>query len=75
MNLFRAEEHVRNWPDYDPLSAESIMPISDWATAFSGSLFKKRLQPDYLNKWKEYAPEMLSTLQKFGKSGPFWVPE
>jgi len=50
------------------------MPLSDWAAAFSGQLFKKRMAPDYLSRMKEYAPEMIQTLQKLGKTGPFWVP-
>jgi len=74
MNLFRSEEHVENWPHYDSVSAESIMPLSNWATAFSGPLFRNRLQPDYLSRVKEYAPVMLSTLGKLGKTGSFWTP-
>lgn len=75
MNLFRSEEHVRNWPHYDPVSTDSIMPLSDWALVFSGPLMKKRLEPDYLAKVKEYAGELLLSLKKLGKSGPFWTPE
>jgi hypothetical protein len=75
MNLFRSEEHVKNWPLYDPISAESIMPLSDWALAFSGPLFKKRMEPDYLSRKGEYAPELFLTLQKLGKAGAFWTPE
>jgi len=74
MNLFRSEEHVKNWPLYDSVSAESIMPLTNWATAFSGPLFRNRLQPDYLSRLKEYAPVMLSTLEKLGKRGSFWTP-
>ena len=74
MNLFRSEEHVRIWPFYDPDSAESIMPLSNWATAFSGPLFRNRLEPDYLSRVKEYAPLMLFSLEKLGKKGPFWTP-
>jgi hypothetical protein len=75
MNLFRSEEHVKNWPLYDSLSAESIMPLSEWATVFSGPLFRNRLEPDYLSRVKEYASEMLLSLKKLGKAGPFWTPK
>jgi hypothetical protein len=74
MNLFRSEEHVKQWSLYDPVSAESIMPLSNWATAFSGPLFRNRLQPDYLSRVSEYASEMILTLKKLGKEGPFWTP-
>jgi hypothetical protein len=74
MNLFRSEEHVKNWSLYDSISAESIMPLSNWAQAFSGPLFRNRLEPDYLARVKEYAPELFLSLKKFGKAGRFWTP-
>jgi len=74
MNLFRSEEHVRNWVHYDPVSAESIMPLSNWALAFSGPLHRNRLEPDYFSRQNEYASEMFLLLNKLGKAGPFWTP-
>ncbi len=74
MNLFRSEEHVKNWSLYESISAESIMPLSNWALAFSGPLHRNRLKPDYLSRGKEYAPELLLSLKKLGKAGPFWNP-
>jgi len=75
MNLFRSEEHVKNWPQYDPGSAESIMPLSSWAQAFSGPLFRKRLEPDYLGHVMDYAAQLFATLKELGRSGPFWTPQ
>ncbi len=75
MNLFRSEEHAKNWAHYDPVSAESIMPLSNWAKVFSGPLMKNRLQPDYLARVKEYASELILSLKQVGKAGPFWIPE
>ena len=75
MNLFRSEEHVKAWPFYDVISAESIMPLSDWAMAFSGPLHRKRMEPDYLSRINEYAPELFASLKKLGRTGPFWTPE
>ncbi len=74
MNLFRSEEHVKNWASYDPISAESIIPVAGYAQVFSGSLFKNRLTPDYLSRIKDYAGEFIKTLQSMGKGGPFWIP-
>jgi hypothetical protein len=74
MNLFRSEEHLKNWSQYDPISADSIMPVADWAQAFSGPLHKNRLEPDYLSRVKEYASEMFLLLRKLGKEGSFWTP-
>ena len=74
MNLFRSEEHVKNWTLYASNSAESIIPVVGYAQAFSGPLFKNRLAPNYLSRLQEYSGEFLKTLQKMGKGGPFWIP-
>ena len=51
------------------------MPLSDWALVFSGPLMRKRLEPDYLSRVKEYATELILSLKRLGKAGPFWSPE
>ena len=57
MNLFRSEEHVRNWSLYAPESADGIMPLADYAILFSTGLFRERLQPDYLLRLPQFMPE------------------
>jgi hypothetical protein len=74
MNLFRSEGHVKNWLQYDSISAESIMPLSSWSLAFSGPLHRNRLEPNYLSRAQDYAAEMFVLLKKFGKAGQFWTP-
>ncbi len=65
---------MKNWSQYDVVSAQSIMPVADWALAFSGPLFRNRLAPDYLSRVGEYKPELFVSLQKLGKTGAFWTP-
>lgn len=72
MNLFRSEEHVKKWPLYLRMAEDYIMPVSDWAQVFSGPLFRRRLEPDYLAKSDEYFEEYQSSLREFGKQSPFW---
>jgi len=72
MNLFRSEEHVRNWPQYDPESADGTMPLSDYVTLFSTGLFRERLKPDYLLRLSQFLPEWIGTLASLGKTGAFW---
>jgi hypothetical protein len=74
MNLFRSEEHVKNWSLYDPISEESIMPVADWANVLSGPLARKMLEPDYLSRLEEYYGVMFGKLQSLGKAGSFWTP-
>jgi hypothetical protein len=72
MNIFRSEEHVKRWPLYYRMAEDYIMPVSDWAQVFSGPLFRKRLEPDYLANSEEYFEEYQSSLRHFGKQSPFW---
>jgi len=75
MNLFRSEEHVKNWSLYDPVSEDAIMPLADWALAFSGPFVRKRLEPDYLSRVQEYRSKLFLTLQELGRISPFWQPK
>jgi len=69
MNLFRSEEHIRNWAGFKNGTEEGIIPLDDLVTLFSGNYFRRRLDPSHS---REYAREMVATLKKIGKTGPFW---
>ena len=50
------------------------MPLADWATAFSGPMCRERLAPDILSRRGDYLSELLSALEKLGRTGSFWTP-
>jgi hypothetical protein len=72
MNLFRSEEHIRNWARFAPTTEEGILPLADVAKAFSGNFFRKRLDPDYVSRSKEYLGEFLAEIAELAKTRPFW---
>ena len=72
MNLFRSEEHIRNWASFVDGTDEGITSLPDMVKLFSGPYFKRRLDPDYVSHMFEYAREMIGTMKKLGKTGPFW---
>ncbi len=72
MNLFRSEEHIRNWPRFDPDTEEGIIPLDDLVKLFSGNYFRRRLDSDWVSRSREYAREMVATFKEIGKTGPFW---
>jgi hypothetical protein len=74
MNLFRSEEHVRGWDGFSEGTEEGIIPLPDLVTLFSGNYFRRRLDPDWVSRSREYAFEMVATMQQIGKTGPFWQP-
>lgn len=63
MNLFRSEESVRAWTDFEVKTEKTIKPVREWAAMFQGApLFKQRLDDDFVEKNEEYANEALSAL-------------
>jgi hypothetical protein len=72
MNLFRSEEHIRNWAQFDPTTEEGIIPLPDLVKLFSGNFFRRRMDPDWVSRSREYAREMVGTMKEIGKTGPFW---
>jgi hypothetical protein len=71
MNIFRSEEHARNWPRFDQASVEGIVPLETLVQLFSGNLFKKRLEPDYFARGM-YLNEFMADVAGFAKTRPFW---
>ncbi len=63
MNLFRSEENVRAWADFDPKTEKAIKPVREWAGMLTGArLFQKRLENDFVEKSEEYGTEALGAL-------------
>ena len=71
MNLFRSEEHVRNWSGFKADTEEGILQLSDVVKLFSINFFIKRLDPDYVSRIGEYQMELIDILKKLGS---FWQP-
>jgi hypothetical protein len=74
MNLFRSEEHVRNWNGFKPGTEEGIVELPLLLKLFSLRLFTKRLDADYVSRFPEYAGEAIAAFSEVGKTKPFWTP-
>jgi hypothetical protein len=63
MNLFRSEESVRMWTDFEVNAEKTIKSVRDWAAMFQGApLFRQRLDDDFVEKSDGYGNEALSGL-------------
>ena len=58
MNLFRSEEHARNWQGFVPGTESTLRPLHEWMTVFSRDRFKDRALTNYMS------------LRASGKYGP-----
>jgi hypothetical protein len=74
MNLFRSEEHIRNWKRFDPAAEQGILPLQDIVNVFSGEFFQKRLDLDYASRAFEYFGETVSLIAGIARMRPFWTP-
>jgi hypothetical protein len=56
MNLFRSEEHARNWTQFDVAFLQNLQPLSVWAERFSAERHRARIRPDYISWLKAQRP-------------------
>jgi hypothetical protein len=74
MNLFRSEEHIRNWTRFDPASEEGIIQLPDLVKLFSGDFFQKRFSLEYVSRNRDYLSSFVAAIMEIAKTRPFWVP-
>lgn len=48
MNLFRSEEHARNWEEFDPRMTHLLRPVAWWADTFATPMFRARARSDFI---------------------------
>lgn len=70
MNLFRSEEHVKMWPLHFQAADAYVMPVAEWADVFSASMFRNRLDTDYLERSHDYLQDYREALLRKGKAIP-----
>ncbi len=64
---------MRNWPQFNPDSAEGSLPLNDEVALFSTEAGKHRLDGDFISRWlPRQAEERAEVARRLGKSGPFW---
>jgi hypothetical protein len=49
MNLFRSEDDVRSWVEYEAEMEWTLHPVAWWAETFSGDVFRERGRGDYIS--------------------------
>jgi len=71
MNLFRSEEHVRNWSQFAPSSGEGILNLRDLVRLFSVDHVRRRLDPDYISNGM-YVQSFAQEVTNLAETRPFW---
>jgi hypothetical protein len=71
MLFFRAEEHLKNWAQFDPATEGGISQLDGLLTMFSSNIFKRRLDTDYITKMRDYIGELIGEMGSNDKVGIF----
>ena len=72
MNLFRSEEHARNWTGFD--DEVGLLPLEGIQTIFSVSRYRERLNGEYISRVADYNEERAATWKAVTNDHPFWHP-
>ena len=72
MNLFRSEEHARNWAGFgDP---QGLLPL-DWVRRLWGvAWYRERLNGRFVSGMMDFVPERNAVLKAVTQDRPFWRP-
>ena len=74
MNLFRSEEHARNWSGFREDAAGGLLPLNTILAIFSTPFFQERLNGRYISTMADLRVEHVKTLAKLTGGDPFWDP-
>ena len=75
MNLFRSEEDVRAWPDFQPDTEEAVLPLREVAQLWGIENYRARNQDDYITRFPTLQAERWVLLEKLGRRKThFWDP-
>lgn len=71
MLFFRSEDHLKNWARYDPATKDGISTLEGLLAMFSTSMFKRRLDKDYISNMKTYLGELIGEMGNFEGIGVY----
>jgi hypothetical protein len=74
MNLFRSEEHVRNWSQFDPGTEDGIISVADGMRIMSTARHRERLNGHYVSSMRDYVSPYFQRVAQVTRNSPFWAP-
>ena len=74
MNLFRSEEHARNWSELEAGTEEGIISLQDGASLMSTPRHRERLSGRCVSTASDNVPIFFEHLRKVTNNSPFWAP-
>ncbi len=73
MNLFRSEEHVRNWSGFNQDTNEGILSLEDIVAIFSTPRHTEKLSKHYVSSMQEYKTLFIERIKQVKADSAFWA--
>jgi len=74
MNLFRSEEHMRNWQGFTEDAVDGILTLDEALDTMSTPRHADRLNGRYISGAPDLFPAYLERMMAVTNSSPFWAP-
>ena len=75
MNLFRSEDHARNWSGFSAGAEGGLLSLDDLMKIYSADLFRRRADEDYVSSLKDHFLSLFETVREVTHDHPFWRRE
>ncbi len=72
MNLFRSEEHARNWSGFANDAEGGLLSLAEVMAIFSAPTFRERLNGRYISARPSLRPGLLEAVAAVTQDHPFW---
>ena len=72
MNLFRSEEHARNWSGFKTGSEGGLLSLGQYMEIFAAPYFQERGSGRYISSVPDLRGSFLAKLKEVTDDHPFW---
>ena len=72
MNLFRSEEHARNWEGFNKEAEAGLLPLETIMAMHLGPRHRDLLNGHYITNFKDYTLDYNERVKRATQDNPFW---
>jgi hypothetical protein len=72
MNLFRSEEHARNWHGFRKAATAGLLPLETLLKMHEGPRHREMLNGHYISNFQDFTRDYLNRVNVVMNDHPFW---
>jgi len=73
MNLFRSEEHAKQWSGYKAEAAAGLLPLAALVEIWGCDRYRERGNGHYISSMKDYGAQVAETTARVTGNSAFWA--